>query len=285
MTATEDVLPAPPAYAQPTAVGRAASPSARSPGGAARRAARLAGRRLPRLAGPVLPVLVLAGRLVHRATSRHEPRSTTTSRSSPSRSTGPSRVRTVVMAAIVTLTTIVLAFPIAFYMAKVASTRDPRAAGRLDPAAAVVRATSSRSTPGGSSSSESGVLNGVLAPFGLHGPGYGDVAVWLVETYLWLPYMIIPIYAGLERVPGSLLEASSDLGGAHRSPRSGGSCFRWCCRPSSPGSIFTFSLTLGDYITPTLVSNTQVHGQRRSTTSWASRATSRSRPPTRWSRS
>ena len=53
----------------------------------------------------------------------------------------------------------------------------------------------------------------MLAPIGLSGPGYSDVAVWLVESYLWLPYMIIPIYAGLERIPTSLLEASSDLGG------------------------------------------------------------------------
>ena len=62
--------------------------------------------------------------------------------------------------------------------------------------------------------SEEGLLNWILAPFGLKGPGYGDVAVWLVMSYLWLPYMIIPIFAGLERIPGSLLEASGDLGGA-----------------------------------------------------------------------
>ncbi len=60
--------------------------------------------------------------------------------------------------------------------------------------------------------SEERLLNWILAPFGLKGPGYGDVAVWLVMSYLWLPYMIIPIFAGLERIPGSLLEASADLG-------------------------------------------------------------------------
>ena len=48
---------------------------------------------------------------------------------------------------------------------------------------------------------------------GLRGPGFGDIAVWLVFTYLWLPYMILPVYAGLERIPDSLLEASADLGG------------------------------------------------------------------------
>src|SRR5262249_31366395 len=114
-------------------------------------------------------------------------------------------IRTVVMASVVTLTTIVLAFPIAFYMAKVASSRTrgllvvsillPRWSGYL------VKVYAWRILLG-----ESGVLNGLLGPFGLHGPGYGDIAVWLVETYLWLPYMVIPIYAGLDRVPGSLVE-------------------------------------------------------------------------------
>jgi putative spermidine/putrescine transport system permease protein len=106
---------------------------------------------------------------------------------------------------------------------------------------------------------ENGVLNGVLEPFGLRGPGFGVVAVWLVETYLWLPYMIIPIFAGLERVPGSLIEASSDLGGRAFAT------FRRVIVPLVlpavvAGSIFTFSLTLGDYITPTLVSNTRFLG-------------------------
>ena len=85
-------------------------------------------------------------------------------------------------------------------------------------------------------------------------PGYGDVAVWLVFTYLWLPYMILPLYAGLERIPNSLLEASADLGG--RSWMT----FRRVVLPLVfpalvAGSIFTFSLTLGDYIAPTLVSD------------------------------
>jgi putative spermidine/putrescine transport system permease protein len=106
---------------------------------------------------------------------------------------------------------------------------------------------------------ENGVLNSVLEPFGLKGPGYSIVAVWLVESYLWLPYMIIPIFAGLERIPNSLLEASSDLGGR------AGMTFRRVILPLSlpavvAGSIFTFSLTLGDYITPMLVSNTKFIG-------------------------
>ena len=56
------------------------------------------------------------------------------------------------------------------------------------------------------------MIDWALKPFGLHGPGYGLVAVVLTLTYLWLPYMILPIYAGLERLPDSLLEASGDLG-------------------------------------------------------------------------
>jgi putative spermidine/putrescine transport system permease protein len=78
-------------------------------------------------------------------------------------------------------------------------------------------------------------------------------------SYLWLPYMIIPIYAGLERIPDSLLSASEDLG-AHP-----GKTFRRVILPLAfpaivAGSIFTFSLTLGDFITPQLVSNTQLIG-------------------------
>jgi putative spermidine/putrescine transport system permease protein len=76
--------------------------------------------------------------------------------------------------------------------------------------------------------------------------------VWLTFCYLWLPFAILPVYAALERLPGSLLEASSDLGAK------GWLTFRRVVVPLVfPGlaaaSIFTFSLTLGDYITPTLV--------------------------------
>jgi putative spermidine/putrescine transport system permease protein len=167
-------------------------------------------------------------------------------------------LRTLFMATIVTLTTIVVAFPIAFYMARVAS---PRTRGILVVSILLplwsgylVKVYAWRLIL-----SQNGLLNGVLAPLGLHGPGYSDVAVWLVESYLWLPYMIIPIYAGLERIPSSLLEASSDLGGRTWMT------FRRVVLPLAlpavlAGSIFTFSLTLGDYITPTLVSNTRFIG-------------------------
>jgi putative spermidine/putrescine transport system permease protein len=167
-------------------------------------------------------------------------------------------LRTVFMAAIVTLTTVVVAFPIAFYMSRIAT---PRVRGILTVSILLplwsgylVKVYAWRLIL-----AKNGVLNSVLEPFGLEGPGFSDVSVWLVESYLWLPYMIVPIAAGLERIPNSLLEASSDLGGK------AGLTFRRVILPLSlpaviAGSIFTFSLTLGDYITPTLVSNTQFIG-------------------------
>jgi putative spermidine/putrescine transport system permease protein len=162
------------------------------------------------------------------------------------------------MALLVTATDIAVAFPIAFYMARLASTRmrGLLAVSILLPlwSGYLVKVYAWRLIL-----SEGGVLNWVLAPLGLHGPGYSVQAVWIVESYLWLPYMIIPIFAGLERIPGSLLEASADLGGR------AGITFRRVIVPLAlpaiaAGAIFTFSLTLGDYITPTLVSNTKFIG-------------------------
>jgi putative spermidine/putrescine transport system permease protein len=167
-------------------------------------------------------------------------------------------LRTLTMAIVVTLTCVVLAYPIAFYMAKVAG---PRMRGALVVAVVMplwasylIKAYAWRLIL-----SDNGVMDWFLAPFGLRGPGFGDVAVWLVFTYLWLPYMILPVYAGLERIPDSLLEASSDLGGRNWMT------FRRVILPLSipavaAGSIFTFSLTLGDYIVPGLVSTTQFIG-------------------------
>ena len=89
--------------------------------------------------------------------------------------------------------------------------------------------------------------------------GYSTVGLWLVFTYLWLPFMVLPIYAGLERIPSSLLEASSDLGG-----RSFATFTRVILPLAFPavvaGSIFTFSLTLGDYIAPGLITSEQFIG-------------------------
>jgi putative spermidine/putrescine transport system permease protein len=166
--------------------------------------------------------------------------------------------RTVRTALLVTLTDAVLAFPIAFYMAKVASRRGKAllVVGILLPlwSSYLVKVYAWRTML-----SANGVIDWALQPLGLHGPGYGETAVWLVMSYLWLPYMILPIYAGLERIPNSLISASEDLGAGPFTT------FRrvilpLCFPAVVAGSIFTFALTLGDYITPRLVSNDQFIG-------------------------
>jgi putative spermidine/putrescine transport system permease protein len=166
--------------------------------------------------------------------------------------------RTVRTAVLVTLTDAVIAFPIAFYMAKVASRRGKAilVIAVLMPlwSSYLVKILSWRTML-----SEDGVINWALNPIGLHGPGYGIAAVWLVLSYLWLPYMILPIYAGLERIPDSLIRASEDLGAGPLTT------FRRVILPLAfpavvAGSIFTFSLSLGDFITPRLVSNDQFIG-------------------------
>jgi putative spermidine/putrescine transport system permease protein len=166
--------------------------------------------------------------------------------------------RTVRTALLVTLTDAVIAFPIAFYMAKVASRRGKAllVIAVLMPlwSSYLVKVLSWRTML-----SQDGVINWALHPLGLHGPGYGLTAVWLVMSYLWLPYMILPIYAGLERIPNSLISASEDLGAAPFTT------FRRVILPLAfpavvAGSIFTFSLTLGDFITVRLISNSQFIG-------------------------
>jgi putative spermidine/putrescine transport system permease protein len=166
--------------------------------------------------------------------------------------------RTVRTAVLVTLTDAAIAFPIAFFMAKVAGrkTKAVLVVAVLMPlwSSYLVKALSWREMI-----AEHGIINWALEPIGLHGPGEGLVAVWLVFTYLWLPFMILPIYAGLERIPNSLISASEDLG-AHPF-----TTFRRVILPLAfpavvAGSIFTFCLTLGDYIAPALVSNEQFIG-------------------------
>jgi putative spermidine/putrescine transport system permease protein len=166
--------------------------------------------------------------------------------------------RTVLIAALVTVTDAILAFPIAFYMAKIASRRGKAVlvVAILLPlwSSYLVKVLSWRTML-----SSGGIIDWALQPFGLHGPGFGSTAVWLVMSYLWLPYMILPIYAGLERIPNSLISASEDLGASPFTT------FRRVILPLSfpavvAGSIFTFALTLGDYITPRLVSNKQFIG-------------------------
>jgi putative spermidine/putrescine transport system permease protein len=160
-------------------------------------------------------------------------------------------LRTVGLAAAVTVVDVVLGFPVAFFMAKVARRRwrPLLLAAVLTPlwASYLVKAYAWRVMVG-----TGGVIDWVLSPIGLHGPGFGLTAVWLVLAYLWLPYMILPIFAGLDRLPDSLLEASSDLG-AHA-----WRTFRSVVLPLVlpavvAGSIFTFSLTLGDFVAVNIV--------------------------------
>ena len=160
-------------------------------------------------------------------------------------------LRSLGVAAAVTVVDALIALPIAFYMAKVASsrTRQIMVVAILTPlwASYLVKAYSWRVML-----SDNGVIDWALGPLGLHSPGYGLFATVLTLAYLWLPFMILPIYAGLERVPDSLLEASSDLGAP------AGRTYRSVVLPLLfpaivAGSIFTFSLSLGDYITVKIV--------------------------------
>jgi len=164
-------------------------------------------------------------------------------------------LRTIGVAALVTLIDAVLALPVAFFMAKVASRRwQPLlVAGILLPlwASYLVKAYAWRSMFGGG-----GLIDWVGAPFGVGSPGYGLAATVCTLAYLWFPYMVLPIFAGLERLPNSLLEASGDLGARP------GRTLRTVVLPLAfpavvAGSIFTFSLSLGDYVAVKIVGGTK----------------------------
>ena len=161
-------------------------------------------------------------------------------------------VRTVAMAAAVTVTDAVVAFPFAYFMARVAAPRTrtalfvaillPLWASYL----AKVYSWLLIFTHGG-------ILDWTLGRQ-LH-LIYTNWAVYTVFCYLWLPFMIIPVYAALERIPASQIEASQDLGA--RTWRTTRLVLLPLALPGIvAGSIFTFSLTLGDYITPLLVGGT-----------------------------
>ncbi len=156
-------------------------------------------------------------------------------------------LRTVAVALTVTLICALLAVPLALYMAKIASP-----AVRL---ALVVAVT----TPlWASYLVKAYAWRMMFAPDGPlswatgHTPGYGLVATVVTLSYLWLPYMVIPVFAAFDRVPDALIDASSDLGA------SGLTTVRSVLAPLVfpgvvAGSIFTFSLSLGDYIAVQIV--------------------------------
>ena len=160
-------------------------------------------------------------------------------------------LRTLVTAVSVTVIDALLAFPIALYMAKVASPRMQKilVVLAITPlwASYLVKAYAWRGML-----SSSGPVAWLAQPFGLDTPGYGLAATFITLSYLWLPYMILRMYSGLERLPNPLLEASADLGAGS------GTTLRRVVLPVLfpafvAGSIFTFSLTLGDYIAVKIV--------------------------------
>jgi putative spermidine/putrescine transport system permease protein len=169
-------------------------------------------------------------------------------------------VRTFGIALGVTVADIALAFPIAYYMARLAT---PRGRTALLVAVTIPLWASYllRAFAWKLITAPNGILDWLV-----HGLRLGHLqlgpsnwTVWLTFVYLWLPFVVLPIYAALERVPSSYLEASNDLGAR------GWTTFRRVVWPLAlpgvvAGSIFSFSLTLGDYVAPTLVGNTQFIG-------------------------
>lgn len=175
-------------------------------------------------------------------------------------------VRTVLMATAVTIASAILAFPIAYFMARFVSPRwrPILYVGVLVPlwSSYLVRVYSMKLIL-----ARDGVLFWFLEKLQLDGlldrtlelPGVGGpslsqsyLGMFIVFVYIWLPYMILPLEAALERVPESLIEASGDLGAKPRRT------FRSVILPLAmpglvAGSIFTFSLTLGDFIIPTII--------------------------------
>jgi putative spermidine/putrescine transport system permease protein len=162
-------------------------------------------------------------------------------------------LRTIGIAAAVTVTDILLAVPFAFFAARIAPKRLQAVlfVAVLIPlwSSYLVRVFAWRLIL-----AKDGILNWFVANVGLGSLniGYSNWAMWIVFSYIWLPFMIIPVWASIERVPDSFIEASADLGAR------GWGSFRLVLLPLIlpgivAGSIFTFSLTLGDFITPTLV--------------------------------
>jgi putative spermidine/putrescine transport system permease protein len=168
--------------------------------------------------------------------------------------------RTIWMAAAVTVTDAVVAFPFAYFMARIAP---PRVRTLLFVLVLLPLWSSylARIYAWRLILNDDGALNWTLSNLGLPQQSWAftNTAMWIVFSYIWLPFMILPIYAALERIPDSYLEASRDLGARSWTT------FRRVILPLAlpgvvAGSIFTFSLTLGDYITPSLVGNVDFIG-------------------------
>ena len=164
--------------------------------------------------------------------------------------------RTIRLATIVTLVDIALALPLAWFMARVAAPkwRTFLFLAVLVPlwSSILVRIFAWRTILGGQ-----GVLNQILVDTGIlnHASSaflYNERSIAIAWAYVWLPFMILPIYTALEKIPDSYLEASRDLG-ASSSPPSGGVILPLAFPGIVAGSIFVFSLTMGDFVAPPLV--------------------------------
>jgi putative spermidine/putrescine transport system permease protein len=161
--------------------------------------------------------------------------------------------RTIEIAAAVTITDALIAFPFAYFMARLAGPRT-RAVLFVLVLLPLWASYLARVYAWQLILNSDGVLNWSLRKLGLPAANlaYTNTAMWIVFSYIWLPFMILPVYAALERIPHSYIEASRDLGAK------GSRTLRSVILPLAlpgiiAGSIFTFSLTLGDYITPVLV--------------------------------
>jgi putative spermidine/putrescine transport system permease protein len=164
-------------------------------------------------------------------------------------------VRTVGVAVAVTIICAVIAIPMAFFIARIAKpkSRPVLIALVITPlwASYLVKIYAWRTMM----APDSGFLNWLISPLGLSSPGFGMVAVIIGLSYLWLPYMVLPIYAGMEKLPDSIIDASADLGAKP------GRTFIKVILPLTwpaiiAGSLFTFSLSLGDYITVQILGGT-----------------------------
>jgi putative spermidine/putrescine transport system permease protein len=180
-------------------------------------------------------------------------------------------LRTVTMASLVTIACAVIAFPIAYYAARYTrgwtkalfylAVMMPLWSSYLVKIYAwkLILAKEGILTWLAETVHLSWLINGILAVPIIGGPSlsFSYVGTFLVFVYVWIPYMILPIQAALERVPANYIEASADLGANPRQT------FRTVIFPLAlpgiiAGSIFTFSLTLGDYIVPTIVGNSRL---------------------------
>lgn len=168
-------------------------------------------------------------------------------------------LRTLGIALAVTALAVLISVPLGIFMAKVASPwlRALLAVSITLPlwAGYLVKVLAMRIT-----FTEQGFANWLLAPFGLSGPGFTVFTVVLTLTYLWLPYMAVPVYTAIRQVPPNLFDASADLGAG--SWRTIVTVVLPLIKPALiAGSVFTFSLSLGDYLVARFVGgDTQMIG-------------------------